>query len=170
MLNLNYLNPSIPCTFLRFEICYWHFCPSWHSVLSYILFRGRPSPRVHTIHTHAFLNMHQYVEFVTGVILFAIVDVRTLAQYVTKLPTLKGTSRYCVQFLHHFPLQTCNHCMGWSRFTVLSRHRVGVLSYGCSKSASCCVRLQSHHQPQWSWEKSHPKLYPKILQLFQNSF
>ena len=32
-----------------------------------------------------------------------------------------------------------------------------MLSYGCSKSASCCVRLQSHHQPQLIWEKSYIK-------------
>ena len=155
MQNHNYLNPSILYCF-RFEICYWHFCPSWHSVLSYILFRGRPSP---TVHTHAFLNMHQYVEFVTGVILFAVVDVCTLAHYVTELPTFKKGNLKVLCSMST-PLQTSNHCMGWSRFAVLSHHRIGVLSYGCSKSASCCVRLQSHHQPQWIWEKSH------LLKLF----
>ena len=157
-------------------MCFWHFCPSRHSVLSYILFRGRPSPTIHTIHTHAFLNMHQYVELVTGVILLAVVDVCTLAHYVTELSwNLKALYNFSTMFT---PLQTRNHCMGWSRFAVLSHHRIGVSSYGCSKSASCCVRLQSHHQPQWRWEKSHPKF--EIIEIvplnveawnpFQNSF
>lgn len=94
-------------------------------------------------------------EFVTGVILLAVVDVCTLAHYVTELPTLKRNLK--VLCAMSTPLQTCNHCMGWSRFAVLSHHRIGVLSYGCSKSASCCVRLQSHHQPQLIWEKSYIK-------------
>ena len=149
---LKYLNPSITCTASDSRCAFGIFAPRGIRFCLIFCSMGdlvpqftRFTPTRSWICTNM-LSLSQESSYLQSS-MFALLH--------TMWQNYHGISRYCVQWLHHFkPAITA-----WVGPDLLcfSHHPIGELSYGCSKSVSCCVRLQSHHQLQWMWEKSYLK-------------